>query len=80
MLHLKRLPARASNLGTAACMQDVKLAQECVDANLSGFPAWIINGKKLDGEQSFDKLDAELAAASRAHAGTAASAVALPTP
>ena len=51
-----------------------------MDANLSGFPAWIINGKKLDGEQSFDKLDAELAAASRAHAGTAASAVALPTP
>ena len=57
-------------------MQDVKLAQECMDANLSGFPAWIINGKKLDGEQSFDKLEAELAAA--APADRAASAVALP--
>ncbi len=43
--------------------QDVKLAKECVDANLTGFPAWIINGKKLDGEQSFDKLEAELASA-----------------
>jgi hypothetical protein len=41
--------------------QDVKLAKECLDANLTGFPAWIINGKRLDGEQTFDKLETELA-------------------
>lgn len=44
-------------------VQGVKLAQECVDANLTGFPAWIINGKRLDGEQTFEKLEAELAQA-----------------
>lgn len=38
----------------------MKLAKECVDANLTGFPAWTINGKRLDGEQSFDKLEEEL--------------------
>ncbi|EIE25168.1 VKOR-domain-containing protein [Coccomyxa subellipsoidea C-169] len=43
--------------------KDVKLAKECVDANLTGFPAWIINGKRLDGEQTFEKLEAELAQA-----------------
>ena len=42
-------------------MQNVKLAKECVDANLTGFPAWIIGGKKLDGEQPLAKLEAELA-------------------
>ncbi|CAL8461862.1 g1393 [Coccomyxa elongata] len=41
----------------------VKLAKECVDANLTGFPAWIINGKRLDGEQTFETLEAELAQA-----------------
>ncbi len=40
----------------------MKLAKECVDANLTGFPAWTINGKRLDGEQTFDKLEEELAA------------------
>ena len=43
--------------------QDVKLAKECVDANLTGFPAWAIGGKKLDGEQTLDKLEAALAEA-----------------
>ncbi len=59
-------------------MQDVKLAKECVDANLTGFPAWIINGKKLDGEQSFDKLEAELAAAAAAAPEVAAGGAAKP--
>jgi len=40
--------------------QNVKLAKECVDANLTGFPAWIIGEKKLDGEQTLAKLEAEL--------------------
>lgn len=43
------------------CLQNVKLAKECVDANLTGFPAWIIGDKKLDGEQTLAKLEAELA-------------------
>ena len=42
-------------------VQDVKLAKECVDANLTGFPAWTIGDKKLDGEQTLAKLEAELA-------------------
>ena len=42
-------------------VQNVKLAKECVDANLTGFPAWIIGDKKLDGEQTLAKLEAELA-------------------
>ncbi|CAK0783785.1 hypothetical protein CVIRNUC_006985 [Coccomyxa viridis] len=41
--------------------KDVKLAKECVDANLTGFPAWSIGGKKLDGEQTLEKLEAALA-------------------
>ena len=41
--------------------QDVKLAKECVDANLTGFPAWSIGAKKLDGEQTLEKLEAALA-------------------
>lgn len=41
----------------------MKIAKECTDANLTGFPAWIINGKRLDGEQTFEKLEAELAQA-----------------
>ena len=41
--------------------QNVKLAKECMDANLTGFPAWIIGEKKLDGEQTLAKLKAELA-------------------
>lgn len=43
------------------CLQNVKLAKECVDANLTGFPAWIIGDNKLDGEQTLAKLEAELA-------------------
>lgn len=42
-------------------MQNVKLAKACVDANLTGFPAWIIGDKRLDGEQTLEKLESELA-------------------
>ncbi len=41
--------------------QNVKLAKACVEANLTGFPAWIIGDKRLDGEQTLDKLESELA-------------------
>lgn len=43
--------------------QDVRLAQECVDARLTGFPAWTINGRTLSGEQTLDTLEAELSKA-----------------
>lgn len=49
--------------GACACVQDVRLAQECVDARLTGFPAWTINGRTLSGEQTLDTLEAELAKA-----------------
>lgn len=42
-------------------VQNVKLAKACVDANLTGFPAWIIGDKRLDGEQTMEKLESELA-------------------
>ena len=50
---------------SAACpgAQDVRLAQECVDARLTGFPAWTINGRTLSGEQTLDALEAELSKA-----------------
>ncbi|KAK9842089.1 hypothetical protein WJX81_007917 [Elliptochloris bilobata] len=40
--------------------RDVRLAQECVDARLTGFPAWTINGRTLSGERTLDQLEAEL--------------------
>jgi len=38
----------------------VRLAQECVDARLTGFPAWIINGRTLSGARTLEELEAEL--------------------
>ena len=57
----------------AACAgaQDVRLAQECVDARLEGYPAWTINGRTLSGEQTLDKLEAELSRAPAAAPGLA---------
>lgn len=46
--------------------QDVRLAQECVDARLTGFPAWTINGRTLSGERTLDQLEAELRKAPQA--------------
>ncbi len=46
--------------GRARGAQDVRLAQECVDARLTGFPAWIINGRTLSGARTLDELEAEL--------------------
>lgn len=37
-----------------------KLAEACTAAGLQSFPTWIIDGQKLEGEQSLDKLEALL--------------------
>ena len=42
------------------CTQDVK---KCTDAGVQGYPTWIVNGKKLEGEQGVDGF-ATLASAS----------------
>ncbi|CAI6006243.1 unnamed protein product [Closterium sp. NIES-64] len=34
----------------------VKLAKTCQDANIEGFPTWIIDGQVLPGEQDLDEL------------------------
>ena len=33
---------------------------QCKAAKLEGFPLWIINGQRYDGEQSFSQLEAAL--------------------
>lgn len=43
--------------------QGTKLAPACSAVGLQSFPTWIINGEKVEGEQSFDKLEELLAAA-----------------
>ncbi len=53
------VPVR-SHEGCAHGAQDVRLAQECVDARLTGFPAWIINGRTLSGARTLEELEAEL--------------------
>ena len=44
-------------------MQGAAVNPACTAAGLEGFPTWIIGGKKFSGEQTFDQLDAALAAA-----------------
>eukprot|EP01018_Ginkgo_biloba_P038669 Gb_11132 [translate_table: standard] len=34
----------------------VKIAKACEDANIQGFPTWIVKGQVLSGEQVFDEL------------------------
>jgi hypothetical protein len=41
--------------------QGVKLAAACRDANLNGFPSWVINGNLIEGEQTLEQLEVELA-------------------
>ncbi len=43
--------------------QGVPMAAVCKDADLQSFPTWIIDGQKLEGEQSFAKLRSLLPAA-----------------
>lgn len=43
-------------------MQEAQINPACTAAGLEGFPTWVIGGKKLAGEQTFDQLDAALAA------------------
>lgn len=38
----------------------VEMAPACKDAGLNGFPTWIIGNQRLEGEQSFDALEAAL--------------------
>lgn len=40
--------------------QDTKMTDACASANLQAFPTWIIDGKKLEGEQTFEKLKSML--------------------
>lgn len=41
--------------------QGVEIAPACKEANLSGFPTWVIGGERFEGEQSLDVLEAALA-------------------
>lgn len=43
-------------------LQGVSMAKSCSDAGVRAFPTWVIGGKILEGEQTFDKLDTELKA------------------
>lgn len=45
---------------SSASLQGVQMAQECKAANLEGFPMWVINGKRISGEQKFSQLEAAL--------------------
>lgn len=47
-------------------LQDTKLAPQCSAVGLQSFPTWIINGEKLEGEQSFAKLEEKLESLSAA--------------
>jgi Thioredoxin len=38
-------------------LQGTKLAPACSAAGLQSFPTWIINGEKVEGEQTFDRLE-----------------------
>lgn len=38
-------------------------ARACVTAGIEGFPSWVIGGEKLEGEQTFEELEAALARA-----------------
>lgn len=41
---------------------DTKMTEACAAANLQAFPTWIIDGQKLEGEQTFEKLSSLLPA------------------
>jgi protein-disulfide isomerase len=32
------------------------MSEVCKAADLQGFPTWVINGQKLEGDQTFDQL------------------------
>lgn len=34
----------------------VKIAKECDEINIQGFPTWVINGQQYSGELEFEKL------------------------
>ena len=36
------------------------MAEQCKAAKLEGFPLWVINGQRYDGEQTFSQLEAAL--------------------
>lgn len=40
-----------------AVLQFDDLDQQCKDAKIQAFPAWIIQGQTYSGAQSFDKLE-----------------------
>ena len=41
-------------------VQGTKIEPSCAAAGLKGFPSWVINGKQLSGEQTFEQLEAAL--------------------
>lgn len=49
--------------------QGEPMAPACREADLEGFPTWVIGDQRLVGEQSFDALEAALAAARAAGSG-----------
>jgi hypothetical protein len=51
-------PLRAA---PAAALQGTKLAPACEAAGLQSFPTWVIGGQVLEGEQTFEQLEAALA-------------------
>lgn len=40
--------------------KDTPLAKACVDAQIDGFPTWVVGGERLEGEQTFDQLEKAL--------------------
>ena len=49
--------ASATYVEDSAVLQFDDLDQQCKDANIQAFPAWIIQGQTYSGAQSFDKLE-----------------------
>ena len=49
--------APATYAEDCAVLQFDDLDQQCKDAKIQAFPAWIIQGQTYSGAQSFDKLE-----------------------
>lgn len=43
--------------------QGIEMAPACKEAQLEGFPTWVINGERLEGDQSLEQLEAAMSKA-----------------
>ena len=51
-----QLAGNKNDIELTYCACGCQLADACIAADVSGYPTWIVDGKRFEGEQTFETL------------------------